>query len=90
MPPRRRPRCQDGNCRPVGSTVRVVYDPKAPNVIQPVGDRGSTSGGWGGVIMGSLFTILVWGLPISGLLSRKRRGASRPRERIKSVGLGRP
>jgi hypothetical protein len=65
---------QDGNCLSAGSTVQVVYDPKAPNVIQPASDRGSTTGGWGGVIMGSLFTILVWGAFIWGLLSRKRRG----------------
>jgi hypothetical protein len=65
---------QDGNCLSAGSTVRVVYDPKAPNVIQPVSDRGSTTGGWGGVIMGSLFTIPVWGVFIWSLLSRKRRG----------------
>jgi hypothetical protein len=61
---------QEGNCLPVGSTVQVVYDPSAPNVIQPVSDRGSTAGGWGGVIMGSLFTILVWGMFIRGLLTR--------------------
>jgi hypothetical protein len=71
---------QDGDCLPAGSTVQVVYDPKAPNVIQPAGNRGSTAGGWSGVIMGSLCTILVWGAFIWGLLSRKRRGVRGPRK----------
>lgn len=71
---------QNGNCLAVGSTVQVVYDPKAPNIVQPVDNRGSTSGGWGGVIMGSLFTIAIWGAFIWALLSRKKRGARGPRK----------
>jgi Protein of unknown function (DUF3592) len=77
---------QDGNCLPVGSTVQVVYDPEAPSVIQPVSDRGSATGGWGGVIMGSLFTILVWGVFIWSLLSRKRRGVSRLQKQTRVPG----
>jgi Protein of unknown function (DUF3592) len=67
-----------GGCMEDGDQVRVVYDPAAPNVVQLASDRGNTGGGWDGVIMGSVFTVLFWGVAIWGLVTQRRPGV-RPR-----------
>lgn len=61
-----------GQCMADGDQVRVVYDPAAPNIVQLASDRGDTGGGWGGVIMGSVFTVLFWGLAIWGFVKQHR------------------
>jgi hypothetical protein len=77
-----------GGCLTEGAQVRVVYDPAAPNVIQLASNRGDTSGGWGGVIMGSLFTVLLWGLAVWAFVKQRRLGV--PRAWLKQpVGGGR-
>ena len=61
-----------GDCLMDGDQVRVVYDPAAPNVIQLASDRGNPSGGWGEVIMGSVFTVLFWGVAVWGFVKQRR------------------
>jgi hypothetical protein len=61
-----------GNCLADGDRVRVVYDPAAPSVIQVASNRGDTNGGWGAIIIGSLFTVLFWGVAIWGFVKQRR------------------
>ena len=65
-------------CEPVDAPVKLVYDPSAPNVVQLASHRGSTTGGWGEVIMGSFFTLLLYGLCLPGAAKQQLR---RRRER---------
>jgi hypothetical protein len=78
------------NCLAVGSQVRVVYDPSAPNVIQPPGDRGSTTGGWGKIIMGGLFTALFWGVTIWSFVKQRRSGGRGTRLTRRAGALAQP
>jgi len=61
------------NCLDNGTTVNVVYDPSAPNVVQYANDRGDTIGGWSEVITGGFFTALVWGLVLWAALTGRHR-----------------
>lgn len=63
------------NCLDNDTTVNVVYDPSAPNVVQYANDRGDTMGGWSEVIMGGFFTVLVWGLLLWSVLTGRHRKA---------------
>jgi hypothetical protein len=63
------------SCPPVGSSIRVVYDRSAVNVVQLAATRGSTSHGWSAVVAGVLLTVFAWGILIWSVL---RRGLPRP------------
>jgi len=72
-----------GACLAVGSQVRVVYDTLAPNVVQPVSQRGNASGGWSTLVAGIIITVAAWAIALWGFASQwraRRRRTGRQRQ----------